>query len=90
MTYTPDRDDLTDEEMPEEWRKLADRVLPGNREQMAELGLPEGGLRTMVAYVPTFAVAVSAAADFEAACLSYRVLLHLDPVVRFRGPVADA
>jgi hypothetical protein len=36
MTYTPSPDDLGPEPMSDELRDLADRILPGNREQLAD------------------------------------------------------
>lgn len=38
MTYSPRPEDLDELPMPEEWREVADVVLPGNRERAEEAG----------------------------------------------------
>lgn len=37
MSYTPRREDLEEPAMAAEWARVADVVLPGNREQIGEL-----------------------------------------------------
>jgi uncharacterized protein YaaN involved in tellurite resistance len=61
-------DDLTDDVMSPEVRDLADRMLPGNREQMAELGAKAAA--AMKEFTTTLQGVVDAMADFGAALVA--------------------